>query len=311
MRPKQKVALLLAVLLLAMVWPGVGFAGEPLERILYLFQKIDQFNAANVYSDSEVYCVLVDLSKISTSGSVTSYTYQNTISPVARNFISRTMSLQTAVSNMSRYILGDIRTAYLDSPFNCSIAMSVYGRQSIPVYVYGDGKASCINEIEQALPNIFAINYVGGGGNASVPRPDKPIILPVAAKALSAVFSINSNAYTVNGVTQTMDVAPEIRNERTFIPIRFLAYSLGVKPENIIWDNFTYTAIIKRDNDTLTLVVGSNIITVNGEPHKMDVAPYIKSDRIMLPARWIAEPLGAKVIWSEADQQAIIEIPEK
>ncbi len=310
---KQKLRNLAALLVVALVlgcWVEAANCNEPYERSHYLFDKIDQLNAAGIYSDNEVSCVLVDLSQISTTGSVTSYTYENTVNPVVNNFTSRTMTLTEATSNMTRYILGDIRTAYIEPPFNCSIALSVYGRTSIPAYVYGDGKADCIDEIEQALPNIFAINYVSGGSGRSR-VPDKPITLPVAAKALSATFLINSTTYTVNGITQTMDVAPEIKDNRTFVPVRFLAYSLGVAEDNIKWDETTQTVAIIRDDDILTLTIGSNIITVNGEPKVMDTAPYIKSDRTMLPARWIAEPLGASVTWDEITQQAIIEIPQQ
>jgi len=228
------------------------------------------------------------------------------------------MALAEATSNMTRYILGDIRSTYIEPPFNCSIAMSVYGKTSIPVYVYGDGKSYCIDEIGQALPNIFAIKYSGGGGSNSdsnaIPTPDKPIELPVAKKVLSAAFSINSTTYTVNNETKTMDVAPEIKDNRTFVPVRFLAYSLGVPKEGVQWKQETQTVTIAKDKTTIELKIGSTIEKVNGEPVEMDVAPYIKEietgGRTMLPARWIAEPLGASVTWDETTQQVKIEIPQ-
>lgn len=327
-----KIALLLIVVVLACtVGPGVMWANEPPERIYYLFDKIHQFNAAGIYSDSEVSCVLVDLSQISTTGSVSAYTYENTVSPIERNFTARTMTLNTAISNMTRYILGDIRTAYLDPPFNCSIAMSVYGglSTSVPVYVYGDGKSYCIDEIEQALPNIFEINYIPGGGDGggsgsvatTVPVPDKPITLPVAEQVISAMFSVSSTTLTVsNGDTTNepttieMDVAPEVVNDRTYVPVRYLAYALGVPESGIQWDGTTETVTITNGDTIVSLTINSTTQTVNGEPIEMDVAPYIKEidagGRTMLPARWVAEPLGATVTWDQEKQQMMIELPQ-
>lgn len=294
---------------------------EPRERSQYLFDKIYQLNAAGIYSDDEVSCVLVDLSQISTTGSVTSYTYENTTSPVVNSFTSRTMPHIEAVSNMTRYILGNIRTVYIDPPFNCSIAMSVYERTSIPVYVYGVGKAYCIDEIEQALPSVFAIKYVksDSGGSRSIPQPDQPIVLPVAEQILNTMFSINTPVYVISSneksETKIMDVTPEIKDNRFFIPVRYLANSLGVNNENIKWDGETKTATIQKNETSINLTIGSNTSIVRKGDHKayftMDVAPYIKNGRTMLPARWVAEPLGATVKWNETTQQVTVEIPQE
>lgn len=321
---RKKIALLLVALLLVSVGPGAGLANEPRERSHYLFQKIDQLNAANIYSDNEVSCVLVDLSQISTTGSVSAYTYENTINPTVTTFTSRTMTLTEAISNMTRYILGDIRTAYIEPPFNCSIALSVYGRTSIPAYVYGDGKSYCIDEIEQALPNVFAVNYVSGGGGGDSHTtlvPDEPITLPVAEQVLSAMFSIDSTTLTVSSsdsVTEPtnieMDVAPETIGGRTYVPVRYLAYALGVPEEGVQWDGTTETVTITSGDTTVGLTIGSITQTVNDEPVEMDVAPYIKEidtgGRTMLPARWVAEPFGATVTWIEKSQQMQIELPQ-
>jgi hypothetical protein len=51
-------------------------------------------------------------------------------------------------------------------------------------------------------------------------------------------------------------------------------------------------------------------MTVNGEPREVDVAPYIKEGRTMLPARWVAEPLGATVEWNNDTKQATISVPK-
>ncbi len=56
-----------------------------------------------------------------------------------------------------------------------------------------------------------------------------------------AVFTINSDTYTVNGVKKTMDTQAVIVNSRTAFPIRFAAEAMGA---TVGWDANTYTVII-------------------------------------------------------------------
>ena len=48
---------------------------------------------------------------------------------------------------------------------------------------------------------------------------------------------------------------------------------------------------------------------VNKSPVRMDVSPEITNDRTFLPARWVAEALGAEVEWDDTTKQAIIKMP--
>lgn len=58
------------------------------------------------------------------------------------------------------------------------------------------------------------------------------------------VMTIDSTTYTVNGVEQTMDVAPEITNDRTYVPVRFVGEALG----------FKVTALYAADGTTSSVV---------------------------------------------------------
>jgi len=132
---------------------------------------------------------------------------------------------------------------------------------------------------------------------------------------LKAIFNIGNITYSIGEETLTMDVAPEIKDDRTFVPVRFLAYALSVPEEGVQWNGETQTVTITKDETAIELKIGSTVETVNGEPIKMDVAPYIKETgtggRTMLPARWIAEPLGATVTWDETTQQVKIEMVQE
>ncbi len=66
------------------------------------------------------------------------------------------------------------------------------------------------------------------------------------------------------------------------------------------------TEPVEEKNNTFVLTIGSKYAIVYGEVKANDVAPIIKNDRTMLPARFVAENLGANVSWDGTKQQVII-----
>jgi hypothetical protein len=127
------------------------------------------------------------------------------------------------------------------------------------------------------------------------------------AEGASAQFKIGSNIYTVNGVAKVMDVAPYIKDGRTYSPMRFIAYALGLNDDGIVWDEATQTVTLTKDDIVVVFTVGSTSYTINGEAKTMDVAPEIVDGRTMLPARYVAEALGATVGWDAATQTVLIQ----
>lgn len=54
---------------------------------------------------------------------------------------------------------------------------------------------------------------------------------------------IGKQVTRVNGKSLLLDVPPEIKGERTFVPLRFVAEALGAK---VSWDEVTQTAGVIR-----------------------------------------------------------------
>lgn len=63
--------------------------------------------------------------------------------------------------------------------------------------------------------------------------------------------------------------------------------------------------------DEIVLVINNKNASVWGESKTNDVAPIIKNDRTMLPARFVAEALGAEVSWDEAARTVTIVSADK
>lgn len=58
------------------------------------------------------------------------------------------------------------------------------------------------------------------------------------------VMTIGEKTYTVNGEEKTMDVAPEITGDRTYVPVRFVGEALG----------FNVTALYNTNGTTASVV---------------------------------------------------------
>ncbi|MFX4262638.1 copper amine oxidase N-terminal domain-containing protein [Pelotomaculum propionicicum] len=123
----------------------------------------------------------------------------------------------------------------------------------------------------------------------------------------AAVFIVGRDEYEVNGVKNTMDAAPYIRDDRTYLPVRYLARAAGVADDNIAWNPADRSIEIRKGDKVVKLEIGSSLMYLNNTRVQMDVAPeIIAPGRAMLPMRWIAEALGYDVYWDAAAKKAFI-----
>ncbi|ACX52721.1 SpoIID/LytB domain protein [Ammonifex degensii KC4] len=118
------------------------------------------------------------------------------------------------------------------------------------------------------------------------------------------VFRIGQKYYEAEGQKYPMDVAPFLERDRTYVPLRYLAYALGVPEKNVGWNAANRTVTLNLNGPVLKLVIGTPAIWIDNGRREIDVAPLIRQDRTMLPARFVAEALGYVVNW-EANTQTI------
>jgi len=104
-----------------------------------------------------------------------------------------------------------------------------------------------------------------------------------------------------------MDVAPYIRNDRTFVPVRFLANALGVADANVSWDgSIQQVTLAEPGMPVVQMIIGSKVIASGGQEKEIDVAPeLVEPGRTMLPARFVAEALGYTVEWDEKSRTVL------
>ncbi|WP_277262706.1 stalk domain-containing protein, partial [Peptoniphilus lacrimalis] len=148
--------------------------------------------------------------------------------------------------------------------------------------------------------------YSYGTSNTTIQKPVKTNLVKLESKL---VIGSKEMVKSVDGVEQkiNMDIAPFIEGNRTMLPIRFVAESLGF---NVQWDKESRTVILIDKENVVKIPVDTNQIIVNGKVYESDVKPVIRNNRTMLPIANIARALGLKdgtdIIWNAATKEVKI-----
>ena len=98
----------------------------------------------------------------------------------------------------------------------------------------------------------------------------------------------------LDGKVLNTDVAPIIVQNRSFVPVRSIFEKLGAE---VTWINSRKQVIIRSANARIVLNVNSTTAYVNDDSVELDVAPFIKDGRTMVPVRFISESLNYDVKW--------------
>jgi len=131
----------------------------------------------------------------------------------------------------------------------------------------------------------------------------------VSATARTTVFTVDSTAFTVDGVSQpALVVAPFIQAGRTFVPLRAAANAVGVTNENIMFDAATRTITLMKNDRLAQFTLGSRVVLVNGMPLTMEAAPVVVQGRSMISAGWVARIFGGTAQWNAAARTVTITV---
>ncbi|MDF2615242.1 MAG: copper amine oxidase N-terminal protein [Clostridia bacterium] len=111
-------------------------------------------------------------------------------------------------------------------------------------------------------------------------------------------FTIGQAAYTVGGDKKVMDAAPYIKNGRTMLPIKYVAYALGIPEANVLWNETTRTVTVKA-SQVIELKIGSTSMKTDGVVKVMSAPPEINNGRTFVPVAEITRALGVVTLWDE------------
>jgi hypothetical protein len=311
-KPKCFIALLLVALLLVSVGPGVGYGGDILPITQAMITEKKLLATSGKMSNDNLTHSVIDITYVS-SGSVVSYTYSGVNEDLTVNIFNvQAQTTLVAADKLTRYVFNLTNQYRPDTEI--SIGFSLPDCETVNTYTYGALKSEAMTAIITGIPDCLANPRLGdsdGGSSSSSTTWTDKYTPEAMTKIVLTSFVIGTDTYTVkDGDTKTiktMDVAPYVKNDRTYMPVRYVANSLGVPDENISWDDSTQTVTIAKDKKVVKLTVDDPVMLVDNNPVQMDVAPEIvPPGRTMLPLRYVAEGLGADVQWNEENQEVTI-----
>lgn len=131
-------------------------------------------------------------------------------------------------------------------------------------------------------------------------KPDaKPEISPEPAPVLKqklVKFQLGLSQYIVtrgdHAQIVPLDVAPFAQSGRVFVPVRYVAESLGFRAE---WIQETRTVVLTREDRKplrIEIPLDRKEILVDGVSHPSDVLPLVLHERVYLPIGNIARAMG-------------------
>ena len=109
----------------------------------------------------------------------------------------------------------------------------------------------------------------------------------------------------INGQTITSDAPPMLINGRTLVPIRVISESLGAE---VTWQASTRTVHIRYDGKNMILQLDNISALVGYQAVTLDAPAVIVNARTMVPLRFIAEAMGAEVIWDAGSRSVLINL---
>ena len=133
--------------------------------------------------------------------------------------------------------------------------------------------------------------------------PEEPADNTDDAEKTTLVLKIDQRIYQQDGNYAVNDVAPIISGDRTFLPIRLIAETLGA---TVGWNEAEQSVTIVKDGTVIRIYIGQTFATVNGEPIQLDAPASIVNGRTYLPVRFVAENLGAEVSWDAETKEVTI-----
>lgn len=119
------------------------------------------------------------------------------------------------------------------------------------------------------------------------------IIFASPAYAAEPVKILMKNQTDGAPIAISSDVSPDIKNNRTMVPLRVISENLGA---TVGWSDSEIA--LTKSNVKVILELDSNTAVENGKTVLLDVKPYLKNNRTMVPLRFIAETFGCNVGYS-------------
>lgn len=188
---------------------------------------------------------------------------------------------------------------------------AVYPQQSKGVYVPLNFIADIVvgsdnDTIYWPDESILVFNMYTWDTEQSEPQPSEQIEAPATPSItpVTLAMKINSPWLLTEDDGMLFDeanhtITPIVRNGITLLPISPIINQLGGQ---INWSAAAKKMSIMLNQDKIEMWLNNKIAIVNGERTEMNIAPVTLNGRTLLPVRFIAQNLGAKITWDKQSQ---------
>ncbi|MCK5847975.1 MAG: copper amine oxidase N-terminal domain-containing protein [Caldisericia bacterium] len=116
--------------------------------------------------------------------------------------------------------------------------------------------------------------------------------------------SVGQNEALVDGVTVNMQEAPFLRNNRTYLDLKFISAVFELEYK---WNSESKGILLTKDDMRIEMAVDSNKAVVNGNVITMDAPPITKSGNVCVPIHFVSEIFKANVQWNQRIKMITIE----
>ena len=132
----------------------------------------------------------------------------------------------------------------------------------------------------------------------------KNFILMKVDDPYMSVNGVSQLVYPPAGGEEPRNTCPIVENGRTMVPIRAIIEAMGGRVD---WDAADPDRIfLAASGHTVEMWLNTKNLIVDGDTKEMDIAPYTRNDRTLVPVRFAAENTGCVVDWIQSTMQIVI-----
>lgn len=130
-------------------------------------------------------------------------------------------------------------------------------------------------------------------------------VLLVLLLPLHTHAATNQTRIILNGQELSLPKDAEVINieNNIMIPIRVVAENLKF---NVAWDQANQNVNIQEGDYSILLTVGKNEASVSNSIVRLNTAPQIVQNNVVVPLRFVSEQMGLGVAWNNSDKIVIL-----
>ncbi len=116
-------------------------------------------------------------------------------------------------------------------------------------------------------------------------------------------FAAGTISVQVNGKVLSMDSEPFVKQGKVLVPMRAIFETLGA---SVKWDDKAQKVTAKKGSTEIVLWMGKKEAKVGSKTVNLDVPAAVSNGRTVVPLRFVAESLGAKVDWVSSKNLVVV-----